>query len=62
MHGAKIRCLEPATPGFEFEPAAWSCVILGKQLQVSLTTCFLNIGGKTIYPKGHYKESAREVN
>lgn len=52
---------EPATPGFEFESVAWSCVILGEQLQVSLATCYLKIRGKTIYPKGHYKESAREV-
>lgn len=37
---------EPATPGFEFESAAWSCVILGEQLQVSLATCYLKIGAK----------------
>lgn len=61
MHGAKIRCLEAATPGFEFESATWSYVILGEQLQVSLATCYLKIGGKTIYPKADYKESAREV-
>lgn len=48
MHGAKIRCLEAATPGFEFESATWSYVILGEQLQVSLATCYLKIGGKTI--------------
>ena len=61
-HATWSKDMAPGTSrtGFEFGFATCSCVILGKWLQVSLATCYLKTGGKTVYPKGRNKEKARE--